>query len=701
MPDDHGSSSDNPPSDETSTSAGTPKPLHGEPPTLPPFSAGPGPRPLTLAGMPAIDFGGADDLFANVPVLGSRPVSAPAPFMPVASAKPGGPRPKVAVPSPPALVGSAAKLAPPPKLSATGKPLGPPPKPPRSPVAAPGETASETTSSVVAPTPTEAAGAKPAVTIVAKPAEPVALSSTSSSSSESELAEALALWPDLEFEHSVGLIDPAEVIRRARERAASPSIEAPPVVEVAKTSGAEPIAVVDDRESPPPHVEQLGDSKVSAITPSVPEPVEPVVAIDSPITRTVILVESAIPNTVIAESHDPTPIESIQSSDSSAAIESIESSESSDPSPPAADTTTNVDGSTPSKLEPAARPMAPPAPRFPIDDRPRMGVPYEPPAVVVRLPVPEQTSEAASASPEPEEPSARGPIALPKPGRPSGTPARAPSPPADAGKVVPLPVLARPHGAPNMIGQEDTGALIDGMADEMVEQARRANAAMLDGKDLDEVEPAANRNHRKWIIGFLLFAVAACLLVALLPDDDADTVVAVGDSDTPNPEPEEPLPAEPESLVQADAPTPTDAPPTEPVPEPTVEPDPVVEEPVADKPKSEKSTKPKSEKSTKPEPTVATTPTPKPAPTPTVDNRDAKQLYDAAKSAYDKGKASEAYKLALASYRKGAKPKTAELMVLAACKLGDKAKASSSLDKVSGLRKPALRKQCKGMGTTI
>ena len=39
--------------------------------------------------------------------------------------------------------------------------------------------------------------------------------------------------------------------------------------------------------------------------------------------------------------------------------------------------------------------------------------------------------------------------------------------------------------------------------------------------------------------------------------------------------------------------------------------------------------------------------------------------------------------------------------VLAACKLGDSGKAASALGKVGGIRKPALKKQCKAMGVSI
>ncbi|MFV8753675.1 hypothetical protein ACNOYE_24230 [Nannocystaceae bacterium ST9] len=772
MPDDHASSSDSPRRDESSAT-GAPKPLHGEPPTLPPFSSD-GPRPLTIAGMPAVDVFGSDDLFADVPALGARAPSGAVPVLPGAPAtKLAVPAPpKLAVPPPPKL--GAPKLAAPPKLATTGAPIGALPQSRIETVSGPAPKPVETKPVETKPVETKLVESRPESKIIeGKPVANKRKASGPKPAAGSDLAKAIALSPDLEFELSVGLIDPAEVLRAAREREASAPVERtetpgpiamaladakpepkldsvvgpkptgpkldsvvgpkptepkldsvvgpkPTGPKLDSVVGPKPLAgksksddidnlvtapfpslatlaaqgavpeEIDDRQSPPPRAAEPRDAIVATITESHVEPpatLEPVI-IERPTS-----VDSAIPPTF----------------DSSAPSES-RSHESSGPSQ---DTSTSVDGSMSSK---PANPMAPPAPRSVIDDRPRLGVPYEPPAVIVRLHEPSPTPEATQPSTEiREDTNPRGPAALPRPGRSPMPPARAPAPSPDAGKVVPLPVLARPEGAPRPIGPQDTGALIDGMADELVAKTHHpppTKTLIMEVPD-DEPAPAANTGgRRKLVIGFVLFAIAASLLVALLPPDDSSSDEVAANDDPPS-EPVEPKPVEPiagpDVLAQAD-PTPSpdsgepevEAPPSEPEPGP--------EPGSTSKPKSGK---PKSSKpAPAPEPTpTATKPKPKPEPKPepvaskpepaVVDNRDAKQLYDAAKSAYDKGKAGEAYKLAAASYKKGAKPKTAELMLLAACKLGDAGKAKSALDKVAGVRKPPLRKQCKSMGVTI
>ena len=819
MPDDHASSSDPPRRDETSATTGAPHPLHGEPPTLPPFSTGDGPRPLTIAGMPAIDvFAGAEDLFADVPSLGPRVASGPTPMpdLPIAPITKVGPAPLPPAPkiaAPPKL--GAAKLAGPPKLSSPpklggaeptlGSVKGPPPSPSRSdtnasasptPASKPDTVRMAAPAKPAQPVKTESVKTEPVKTESVKTesvkTEPVKTepAKPSSAAGISDLAQAIALSPDLEFELSVGLLDPAEVIRKAREKAlqteasapvertdtpgpiaivvagAMPLVESSPAREsgeptpepsepsqVPESGNAEqsldvealveaaslarddansrddanyldnlvtapfpslaslaarndptPNEIVDDRESSPPRAMRASEPLERAT-------LEPVI-IHAPLGRATAPVASDEPAITptrgsIASDSDDSGGQSRDHAALDNSLESLanaESNDSADPSQLDQDTSSSEDGSMSNK---ALKPLAPPAPRSVVDeDRPRIGVPYEPPAVVVRL------SEVEASEPElaheREDTGVRGHAALPKPGR-ATIPARAPMPSSDPGKVVPLPLHARAEGAPHAIAKEDTGALIDGMADEIVAQARRERVQTQIVATLPAPKPTTdNRRTRKLVIGFSIFALAASLLVALLPDSSEDTI-AEDDAAEPEPLPTA-LPEsepKPDLIAQADpAPEPIaapDPPSEEPLAEPEPEPEPTVEAP-----KPEKSTKPKTKAEPKPEPVVATKPKPEPKPEPKpaakpepVDNRNGKQLYDAAKSAYDKGKASEAYKLALASYRKEPKPKTAELMLLAACKLGDSTKAKSAIDKVSGVRKPAMRKQCKGMGVTI
>jgi outer membrane biosynthesis protein TonB len=375
---------------------------------------------------------------------------------------------------------------------------------------------------------------------------------------------------------------------------------------------------------------------------------------------------------------------------------------------------------------PATKPVLAPPPPTSVgsaEQPAKVGAPYEPPALVL-----ERSEDAAASEPDASDEkhppdhdteSARPRPALPIPGsrRPPLDPmnpimaarlASGGEPLADAG--------ADADAVPEPISAQDTASLVNGLADEIIaaehEPSPAANSGALAGAtpvEIDDLPPErrpANERRRKLALYFLGVAAVLSLIVALLPskDDPSETEPTPEVADTPEPEPT----PDPTLLAEAKPPEP-DPLPLEPIPasetetgadaEPEPEPQPVS----SSKPKPKTTKQPEAEP--KPEPKPQPKPEPKPEPTPTPggpdDKRSADELYNAAKAAYASGRAADAYKLAYASWRKKDKGKTAELMTLAACKLKDKAKAKSSLDKVPALRRSAIKKECQGLGLSL
>jgi hypothetical protein len=383
--------------------------------------------------------------------------------------------------------------------------------------------------------------------------------------------------------------------------------------------------------------------------------------------------------------------------------------------------------------------LAPPPPQTSSgvhDEQPQIGVPYEPPAVIIRS---ETNDEGGDLDPQhasevsPEEP--RG---LPRPGRlppPSGrgpSGARPPAPPSPIAAepqdpnalpaLAPAPavVAAFVPGVPDVVEPQDTAALIDGLANEIIAEATAESAATIHMKAPvvaveEDPPPGQTQRNRKIALYALVGAAVISLIVTLLPSkkDDAaakDPAVeqpARGDEKVPEAEPEPEL-AQADSADSAGSAGPVEA---EPDPPPVGDPQPTpTDEPEAEpesKPKPVASTtskpapEPKPKPTPKPKPKPTPKPEPKPAPAGSTDTRNDQQLYDAAKAAYNSGSAAEAYKLASASYKKKPKAKTAELMTLAACKLKDKNKALTALNKVALLRRTPIKKECKAMGLAL
>jgi outer membrane biosynthesis protein TonB len=375
---------------------------------------------------------------------------------------------------------------------------------------------------------------------------------------------------------------------------------------------------------------------------------------------------------------------------------------------------------------PATKPVLAPPPPTSVgsaEQPAKVGAPYEPPALVL-----ERSEDAAASEPDASDEkhppdhdteSARPRPALPIPGsrRPPLDPmnpimaarlASGGEPLADAG--------ADADAVPEPISAQDTASLVNGLADEIIaaehEPSPAANSGALAGAtpveiDLPPERRPANERRRKLALYFLGVAAVLSLIVALLPskDDPSETEPTPEVADASE---SEPTPNDPTLLAEAKPPEPEPLP-IEPIPasetetgadaEPEPEPPPVS----SSKPKPKTTKQPEAEP--KPEPKPQPKPEPKPEPTPTPggpdDKRSADELYNAAKAAYASGRAADAYKLAYASWRKKDKGKTAELMTLAACKLKDKAKAKSSLDKVPALRRSAIKKECQGLGLSL
>gem|GEM_PF-3679670 len=79
----------------------------------------------------------------------------------------------------------------------------------------------------------------------------------------------------------------------------------------------------------------------------------------------------------------------------------------------------------------------------------------------------------------------------------------------------------------------------------------------------------------------------------------------------------------------------------------------------------------------------------------------AKEALKQAKLALAKGESAKAHRLAQQSYLKNKKSSTAEVMVLAACKMKSRAKAKSALNKVNVFKRRSLRSKCKKSGVNL
>jgi hypothetical protein len=374
---------------------------------------------------------------------------------------------------------------------------------------------------------------------------------------------------------------------------------------------------------------------------------------------------------------------------------------------------------------PATKPvLAPPPPTSAglAEQQTKVGAPYEAPALVL-----ERSDDAAASEPiaseeahppDPDTETARPRAALPIPGnrRPPVevmNPIMAARLASGVGEPL-VDVQAEADAVPERIAAQDTASLVNGLADEVIAEhelaASSASVPNASPVELDTTDdsPSPSERRRKLALYFLGVAAVLSLIVALLPSkettNETEPTPEVAEAPEPEPDPtllaeappQEPVPVPQEPVPASDTETgaETDAG-TEPAPEPT---------PVASTKPKPTTTKPEPKPESKPKPKPEPKPEPKPtAPTPggPDDKRSADELYDAAKAAYNSGRAADAYKLAYASWRKKDKSKTAELMTLAACKLKDKAKAKSSLDKVTALRRAAIKKDCQALGLSL
>lgn len=746
-----------------------------DPPSVPPF-ASTGPRPPTIAGIPAEDiFGGGDvdGLFAPAlpklgPTVATPPVPkiGPPPLVPEvrpvarAAAPPLPPSPPAGLIKPPTT--RVAPLAPPTTLPS--KPSTPPPK-------SIGELAKSA----------EPAGvAKPSTTPASQPEPPVEAAAPAIKSL-ADLGRPLS--DDERFELEVGLVDEAELLRKilAKQAAERGRASAGPQQAAADRSEASPTHASREAERSEKIEKSERAERSEKSEPAVTR--EPIATLEPVPMREPIasLVATLEPVSIVSRESESTPSAIRSLLDDVDANASSKRTESTEPSRPWADTGSSNDDGVSSLLQaqtaseaaraseaavahpdassedgptimhprsarialasldtsPSKSPLAPPPPRSTstAPAQAQLGAPYEPPAVILRdespsAPASELDDDAESSTdtrePEPPhsptlpEPSAlRRPGRLPAPDRPPVAPA-----PATAERIIPKPTMIMgSSGVPTPMPKQDTGALIDGLANELVAEAQRETAVTIQAKTPARVAAEARQKRNKRLAwAFVAVAAAAIFTVALLPDDPADSQAASDvepTRDEPAPEPSAPQPDDRLALADPtpEAPEPAlagseageaAAVPSEPE---AVEPEP---EPAApelattaagpSKKKSTTKTETKTEtksattSTSKSEPALSTSPS---KPTSPTDNRSAKELYDAAKSAYDKGQAGEAYKLAFSSWRKQAKPKTAELMTLAACKLKDSSKAKGALDKVASLRRGAIRKQCKSLGLSI
>lgn len=683
----------------------------GDPPTLPPFAEGP--KPQTMYGMPALDvFGGVDDLF-DVPAVGTK-----APSGPVA--------PSV---GPPPLLPNLAPLAPrkgPPPPKTGSHAIVPPVAPvaPSAPVT-PKSVAKPAPIHPPAPVPVPSASTKPDTERVNKPS----------------LGVPSRIAPEKPVEtptRNVALPSAAGLAARIRAARAKEDDEA---------SKNEPLATEPAKPAAPSKPVETSAAPEPVIAPQ-PANLEHVAAHDNKPAATAKreLIDAPPPppnsgdleeevtfiaTTLRAESSDSHTRDELEPTDEPAAASS---------------NTLQSMAAARSPDEPSERrrfvpppptskgPLAPPPPTTHTDAAaPKVGVPYEPPALILRqdqAAAEDEATELDEAQLEGEDESDHAepprPVRLPTPG--------ARLPPASevvAQRIALASVQASEApteaGAPTPIAPQDTASLIDGLANELIADSEREAAVTLQAKLPKRDRPAVSASGRKRKIAlyFLGAAAAVSLIVALLPSNEraskADGEAQQQAKADTKPVGEQPLTEtdpDPQPTEPATAPEPAPEPKVEPTPEPEPEPEPEVQAPPVEEPKPvvATTTKPKTSKKPAPEPepppkVAEPKPEPKPQPKPEppkpttgggpTDTRDDKQLYTAAKAAYNSGDAAEAYKLAFASYKKKSNKKTAELMVLAACKLKDAGKAKSSLDKVAAVRRPAMKKECSAMGLSL
>lgn len=106
-----------------------------------------------------------------------------------------------------------------------------------------------------------------------------------------------------------------------------------------------------------------------------------------------------------------------------------------------------------------------------------------------------------------------------------------------------------------------------------------------------------------------------------------------------------------------------------------------------------------------PEPAVVKDPTPAPTPAPAQKKKKKKKSATAlladARKAQLAGRYSSAYSLARKAYSAKASQEAAQVMGVAACKMGDAGKAKSALSKLSGSTKSALKSVCAGAGIKL
>ncbi|HLT35397.1 MAG TPA: hypothetical protein VK034_03905, partial [Enhygromyxa sp.] len=573
--------------------------LAEDPPSVPPFADGP--KPQTMYGMPALDvFGGVDDLF-DVPTLGTK-----APSGPVAAA-----------PGPPPL----------PTIAPLGERKGPPPP----------KTGSHAVIPVEPPKPPKSRS-RPKISPATKPAAGVP--SALPAQNQTPVATSTKSAP---LPSAAGLI--------AKIRAAK-------LKEEPEASGNEPAAPPRSVAPPPApanEVEEPGSEQPELARPERPATLELIEIHGSKPAATAKreLVEAPLRDTAASTEREEevTHIASSLRSDGSGSHVRGEVERASEPSAESSDTSltmassssgsraigarTNVEKSESKRFAPpppaSKKPLAPPPPSTSADGAglPKIGVPYEPPALILKqdeqAESPAQAGEVeaqAQAQAEPEERRVEPPrpARLPVPG--SRLPPASPPVAARIAAVASAQPTAIPIGTPTEVAPQDTAALIDGLANEIIAESEREAAVTIKAKTLPQARQESRpRQRRKIALYFLGAAAALSLIVALLPSSGSSTATE------PEPEPEidptellEPL-VEPEPEP---GPVARVEPPPEPKPEPLLavppetdetggEPEVAPPEPEPEpkpEPKTEPKTKPKS--TPKPEPKTEPKPEPKP-----------------------------------------------------------------------------------------
>jgi hypothetical protein len=249
----------------------------------------------------------------------------------------------------------------------------------------------------------------------------------------------------------------------------------------------------------------------------------------------------------------------------------------------------------------------------------------------------------------------------------------------------------------------------------VVEEAPTVAPAPVSDEDYDDFEQSSGGGGKGLIVVALLAAVGAggwyftagpgASKPAPQATAAAEKAEPVADAPAPEPEaaPEEPAAeAEPaevdgEALPAEDAP----APEPEAAPEePAAEPDAGSEAEAAPAPTSTKAKK-KKKKKKKAASTGDAGAAPAPAPAPAPSGKSAAELLADARKAQLGGSYSKAYSLAKKSYAASPSPDAAQVMGVAACKMGDAGKAKSAYGKLSGGKKSALKSICEKSGIEL